>query len=374
MRRFFAGSTLLVMGLVASFSVAAEEVAGLYEAEVPVASQEASDRVVASRAALEEVLIKVSGSSDILQRPELKPMLDQAEQWVQRYQYRTATAAPGSTSAPATPSQTLWAAFDRQTINRHLSEAGLPVWGLNRPRTLLWLAIEDGSDRFLLGGDNRPDMQEKVTNQAQQRGLPLSVPLLDLQDQGSLKVADVWGDFPDVIFKASERYQADAVLVGRVYAVAADQWQSHWTLYHRGTVTTWDSAQGSQDEAIAAGVAGAAEQFAKRYALSLTPEVANSLTLTIENVASVKDYARALHYLQSLDPVAAVQIARVDGAQVSYRLKVRGEPQGVIRSIGWGKTLMPVEQGGTASTGAPVTDDNGAEQPANGEYRYRIVP
>jgi len=96
--------------------------------------------------------------------------------------------------------------------------------------------------------------------------------------------------------------------------------------------------------------------------------------VTVENVASLNDYARALHYLQSLDPVAAVQIARVEGAQVSYRLKVRGEPQGVVRSIGWGKTLVPVEEDGTSPSGASNTEGGEAEHPANQEYRYRIAP
>ena len=51
MRSLIAASALLAMGLAASHSVTAEEVAGLYEAEVPVTSQEATERAVASRVA-----------------------------------------------------------------------------------------------------------------------------------------------------------------------------------------------------------------------------------------------------------------------------------------------------------------------------------
>ena len=397
MTRFIAVIAGLAAGLLTSLSAPAVEVTGLYEAEVPVTSQSAAERVAAIHTALEEVLVKVSGNAEVLQRPELKSLLDQAEQWVQRYQYRAALPVPSGPAAPAAPPlpapaadeaagaapaaipppppiQLLWVAFDRQTINQRLAEAALPVWGLNRPRTLLWLAVEKGSKRYLVGGDNRPDLQGMINGEARRRGLPLSVPLLDLQDQGSLAVADVWGDFSDVIFKASDRYQPDAVLVGRVYGGVDDQWQGRWTLYHRGSVTTWESPSGSQQEVVAAGVDGAAEQFAKRYALTLTPDVADSVVLTIENVASLMDYARALKYLQSLDPVAAVQIARVEGSEVSYRLKVRGKPQALVQTIGWGKTLMPVEQGGNASPAGQMEGDLGTEDSANREYRYRIVP
>jgi hypothetical protein len=366
MRRIFAVLTVLAAGVTMNWAAPAAEVAGLYEAEVPVASQNALERVAASRAALEEVLVKVSGKADVAQLPQLEPLLAQSEQWVQRYQYRSAPAAAGA----AAPGQLLWMSFDRETINQRLYEAGIPVWGINRPSTLLWLAVDEGGERYLLGGDNRPDLQDLVNTDARRAGLPLNIPLLDLQDQGGLTAADVWGDFSDVILKASERYQPDAVLAGRIYSVAPDKWQSHWTLYHRGGITTWESGEGPQNVAIAAGISGAAEQFAKRYALELTPGVTNNVLMTIENVASLADYARVMRYLQSLDPVAAVQVARLEGDKLTLQLKVRGQTHGLIQTIALGKTLTASQAQG--DTVAPE-GDKGTETPAVEEYRYRIV-
>ncbi|MEJ2553469.1 MAG: DUF2066 domain-containing protein [Gammaproteobacteria bacterium] len=316
MRKFFAVLACLVTGLAVSGVARGVEVPGLYEAEVPVTGQSAVERAAASRSALERVLVKVSGNADIAQLPKIEPLLSNAEKLVQRYQYRTAPSpAPGTEDADTStaPGQLLWESFDRRTINQHLYDAGVSVWGINRPATLLWLAIEDGRHRYLVGGDNRPDVQTMLSTEAQQRGLPLNVPLLDLQDQGALAVADVWGDFSDVIFKASSRYQPDAILVGRVYATAAGKWQSQWTLYDHGKVSTWGAGPAAQDAVISAGIAGAAGQFAKRYALELTPGVANTVMLSVENVATLADYARVERYLQSLDPVADVQVARVEG-------------------------------------------------------------
>jgi len=401
MRRFFLVWALSVMSMAALSPAVAVEVSGLYEAEVPVTGQSREERVAASRTALEEVLVKVTGSAEVLQQPEIVKLLDQADQWVQRYQYRAAPPVPQAPPAmetpppepaaqipasndtselipaeappPPAPGQLLWMAFDRETINQRLAEAGLPVWGVNRPRTLLWLAVEDNGERYLVGGDNRSDLQKIITDQARHRGLPLSLPLMDLQDQAALTVTDVWGDFSDVILNASERYQADAVLVGRVYLTAPGQWEGHWTLYHRGANSSWDSTAAAETDVVMAGVGGATEQFAKRYALTLTADAADSMTLTIDNIASLNDYAHALNYLQSLDPVAAVQIVRVEGDAVSYRLKVRGEPQAVVRSIGWGKTLITDEQP-LSLPGNGVIGNSEEASPAGGEYRYRIVP
>lgn len=355
----------VVLGWAAASPGWADDVTGLYEAEVPVTGQGSAERTAASRAALAEVLVKVSGREDAVQQPALKPMLDQAEQWVQRYQYRAIThQAPVSamTDVPP-PAQVLWVAFDRETINQRLSEATLPIWGANRPRTLLWLAMEEGSERFLVGGDSGTDLQPMILTHARQRGLPLTLPLMDLQDQSAVTVADVWGDFADAIAKASERYQPEAILVGRVYAAGPDKWQGRWTLYHRGGMTAWESAPALQEEVIAAGLNGAAEQFARRYAITLTPDVAGNVVLTVANVNSLTDYARALKYLQSLDAVAGVQVARVDGTAVSYRLKVRGQAEDLVRAIGWGKTLVPAD-----------TEVAGEEDSGGHHYLYRMVP
>jgi hypothetical protein len=357
---------------VAMAPAGAVEVSGLYEAEVPVSGQGAVERVAASHAGLEEVLVKVTGGSAVLQRPQIKALLDQAEQWVQRYQYRAAPPMPATADAQVAPaaSQLLWLAFDRQFINQRLAEAGVPVWGMNRPRTVIWLAEEKNGARYLVGGDNRPDLQQALADQALRRGLPLTLPLLDLQDQKNLTAADVWGDFQEVIAKASERYQPEALLVGRVYKVAPAQWQGHWTLYDRGDTQSWDSAPGQESDAVAAGIAGAADQLAQRYALKLTAEAANTMSLTIENIASLNDYARALHYLESLDPVAAVQVAEVQGDAVSFRLKLRSDPQAVVRSIGWGSTLAAA----VGPEAPPADGEANTATAAAGEYRYRMTP
>jgi len=376
--RWFWGASVLVAAAVVAAPVRAVEVPGLYEAEVPVGGQGALERVAAAQAGLEEVLVKVTGGGEVLDRPEIKTLVGQAEQWVQRYQYRAAPPAVPGSSVPAAgaevtplPMRILWLAFDRQFVNQQLAAAGVPIWGVNRPRTVVWLAEEKDGARFLVGGDNRPDLQQALADQAARRGLPVTLPLLDLQDQRSLNAADVWGDFADVITRASERYQPEALLVGRVYQVAPGQWQGHWTLYHRGAATSWDSAPGQESDAVAAGIAGATDEFAKRYALSLTAEAANTMTVTVENVASIKDYARVLRYLKSLDPVAGVQVAEVQGDAVSFRLRVRSDPQAVVRSIGWGDTLVAAAGPQLSSA---INDGAGTAAAADGEYRYRMAP
>jgi hypothetical protein len=83
-----------------------------------------------------------------------------------------------------------------------------------------------------------------------------------------------------------------------------------------------------------------------------------------------------MNYLQSLDPVADVQVARIEGPKVSFRIKVRGQPHGLIQILALGKTLVAVAP--QTANGASMTftaeGDQGDGSPAAEEYRYRIAP
>src|SRR3569833_3530967 len=157
MMSVFALSLLVVPRL-----LPAVEVTGLYEAEVPVMDQRAAARGDAARAALAEVLAKVTGDAGAARRPPFQPLLQQAEQWLQRYQYR---ATPGEPTA-----QSLAASFAREAVNQRIYQAGLPVWGGNRSQLVVWLAVDDGTGRALMGRDRRPAQQAAVNDEARRRG------------------------------------------------------------------------------------------------------------------------------------------------------------------------------------------------------------
>lgn len=346
-------SVFALVLLIAPRLLPAVEMRGLYEAEVPVLDQRAAARSDAARAALAEVLAKVTGDADAPRRPQLQPLLQRAEQWLQLYQYR---ATPGG----ATP-QTFVASFDRQAINQRIYEAGLPVWGSNRPQILMWMAVEDGGSRTLLGGDQRPDLQALVNGEARRHGLPVILPLLDLNEQNTVSLSDVWGQFTEPVLRASERYQSDAVLLARVYSAGPNRWRGHWTLRHAGASSSWDSGEGSIADVVAAGFDDVAGNLAKRYAVVLAPGVGGSATLVVDKVTKLQDYARLSRYLNSLDAVSTVAVEAVEGDTMVFRLKFRGDLQGFTHVLAMGKVLTPLQE-----AAVPSTDGN--------TLQYQLMP
>jgi hypothetical protein len=70
--------------------------AGLYEADVPVASQDNSERDAGIRRALQAVLVKVSGSRQVLQNPQLSEAVSGAPGRVLQFYFRSIPLPPSS--------------------------------------------------------------------------------------------------------------------------------------------------------------------------------------------------------------------------------------------------------------------------------------
>ena len=58
--------------------------------------------------------------------PRLSPLLGNARRYVQQYR--------------GAPDSQVWVAFDGAAIERWLTQNGQPLWGHERPTTLVWLA------------------------------------------------------------------------------------------------------------------------------------------------------------------------------------------------------------------------------------------
>jgi len=60
-------------------------------------------------------------------------------------------------------------------------------------------------------------------------------------------------------------------------------------------------------------------------------------------VNSATGYARVLHYLESLNSVTAVQVAEVEGDNVTFELSAYGGADAVRQAITLGRVLEPAQ-------------------------------
>ncbi|MDT8404644.1 DUF2066 domain-containing protein [Sulfuriflexus sp.] len=346
---------LLIFGF-CSLPVRAAEVTDLYEAEVAVSGQGRTERHQAIRAALAEVLVKVSGNEQVALLPGIPQLLGESLQFLQQYRYRT-TAATGET-APAEPQQWLWLHFNQGGLDKALRKLNVPIWGRTRPSTLLWLAVEKQGERHLLGSSDESALLAGISSLAKRRGIPLVLPLLDLEDKQHIKATDVWINFEDNIRKASARYDNEAILVGRLLELGKGRWQGRWNLNLDGKLYEW-SHSGELETILAHGIEGTASTLAARYVYVSTGKP-GELGVLVKGIRNLADFARSERTLRELNGVTDVHARQVDDDQVLFAIKTRADRQALLEAVRLSRRpiFTPVKNDSVAlapgKTGLPV--------------------
>jgi hypothetical protein len=238
--------------------------------------------------------------------------------------------------------------FIATQVDQALAALQKPVWGPERPLTLLWIAVDDGNGgRALLGANdtaalgldpNPPGMTERLAalrkdlqSVADERGLPITLPLLDLEDLGAVTFADVWGGFEDRVAGASTRYRADAILLGRVHPGVVGN-EVDWLL------VTGGDRQALQGLSVRDGLDAAADRFAGQFA---TLGGGGAAAITVLNVRSSADYGRVVSYLEQQSALQSVDVDSFDNGVLNLRVTARGDARVVERIISLGGVLKP---------------------------------
>lgn len=314
-----------------SLSASAVEVTGLYESELAVTSQGRAERQKVIRAALLEVLIKVSGNTRVALSPGIPQLLNRRNEFLLQYRYRSERKPAVSENDPPQVQQFLWVRFDKVALDTAMRGLELAIWGRNRPATLAWIAVEQNGQRRLLASSEMDELTETVLAQAKRRGIPLDLPLLDLEDQQGITVTDVFGGFQETILKASQRYSRDAVLVGQLRQLSSQRWQGRWTLILNQQEYNW-SQQGDLITVINFGVDTVTSTLASNFA-RLPTNVTGQVNVLVTAVSSLDDYARSEQFLAGLDGVIDVEPEQIDKQSILYKVKLRGDPQSLLQAI-----------------------------------------
>ena len=331
--------TIVIISLFALFSqhALAIQVSGLYQATVPVQDESASARNPALKQALIQVLVRLTGDRNVAKSSDISSLTEQPEQYVQQFRYRQVPTE----EQQAVQTLELWVQFDESALNVAIRNNGLSIWGKERPSILVWLAYDDKGVRQMVSFEQNPEYLTMLERRAALRGISLLFPLLDLEDTSRMNVSDVWAGFKEPILHASERYQADIILTGKLSQLLPTLWETQWTVYSEGEMMTWSSQGDISEIVLEEGVDGLADRLAARYANTGSTH-AEVIELTISEITELDSYAKALSYLESLQSVREVQVKRVTSDEVMFELISHGGLSVIEQAIKLGKTLEPI--------------------------------
>lgn len=344
--RLIARLLVLCLPLFSLPSVAAT-VSDLYQVRERVASQQPEEREAALGRALETLVLRLTGQRDALQNPALEALRKDPQQIVSQYGYEN---------------DSLLVDFDPISTERTLRQAGLPLWGANRPAIMTWW-LNDSSDGSNLVGDGQ-DSAAPLRRAAQHRGLPLRLPLADLSEQLLATPENLGAGEPDALRSASERYAADALL-----AVQArednGQWRAQWRLW-LGEAREQGEAQGADQAALADAVLLAlSERLAPRFVAE--PGAASSLTLEVQGA----DLARYAELQRILEPFDA-RLHRVEGDRLIYRVNASVEQLRAQLALAHLREVAAEDVPVDASQ--PPAEQPIASEPTAGEPAPRVLP
>lgn len=342
MRRLTA--LLGLMCVLSAPALRADPVGGLYEAEVAVAGQDNAARDAGVRGAFREVLVKLTGSRRVLENPAIAPALSKAANYLVQFYFRRAELPPGEDGV-ATQESVLRASFQPAAVEKLLREAGEPLLSANRPGTLLWLAVDDGSGaRRLLNRDSDPQTAAWLDHHAAARAVPLVYPLLDLEE--TITPDQVWAWDDGALAPASSRYNAPVVVTGRLVRDGTGEWIGEWRQQIAEEQTFGQGRAATRAELAAQLVDFIGEALSARFAARATLENAEELRIRIDGVATFAAYHQLASMLDGLGSVRQAHPALFEGDTVFFDLLTDSGVDSVLQEISLLGQLRP--EGDTA--------------------------
>lgn len=350
-------------------TVHADVIQGLYRAKVAVGDQSARAQERAIQQTFRDVMVKVSGSRELLNEPVIKNSITNAGQYLRQYQF------------DVVEQQLYFAAeFDESKVDKLLTDAGLPIWGSYRPSVILWIADENPRLQKILHTEySQSELKTALQAASERRGLSVNFPIDDLSDN-SISVYDVWGRFSDNIIAASDRYEPEVVMSARMYpqremtkefevqvpdsylsldeleakrqreqerAQAATNaltnedeqsgWQADWFIAYRDKFIKQSYQATDKNQLAAMLIDALADELANTFAVktrfdSTTTQSASTF-ITLNNIDSISAYVDAQQYFESLQAVNDIQLRTLKGFQAVFQVILAGQEQDLINTL-----------------------------------------
>lgn len=323
-------------------------VSGLYEQRVAVENESLAERNRAYQVAFRRMILKVTGDERWLEAARIRDASGNAGDYVQAFAYTTEETAR-RVAGMAAGQRYLEVQFSAPLIDQLLAAENIPVWGGNRPSVLVWMVLQDASgQRSLLNAETGAEIIEHMRHFGEERGLPIIFPLLDLQDRRDLPVDAIWAQDELVIKTASNRYDPDSILTGRLLFTATGELVGLWQFQFMGETQTFDGFDSELESYLNQPLARVTRHLAGYFALVPGGRSERSVRLRVDGVRDFAAYAALIEYVRGIGLVQAADIVSVDGERLELSLDLRGAADQLHDLISLDRDLLPISGGESA--------------------------
>lgn len=321
----------LLISLLFCLNVQAVVVSDLYEVKLAVTDQSSTELERAASDGLQQVFIKVTGSTQTLDNELLQQASSQAMSFVKSYRY-----------SHTDDQLIVRLQFAQNPVDTKLKQAELPIWGRSRPLLLIWQAAEINRQRQIINHE-QPQLYQSIEQAMNQRGIPILWPSLDLEDQIALPNNHLWGLFRNHIEQASARYLTDAFMAGKLSQGVDGAW--HYQGFLQLQQKHLDLQVSDEDQSVLIHqVAGEIASFlAEHYAVADTL-TASGQQIDITGIHNFKQYQQLLEYLNANIAIKSVTVTAIAQDQLTLSLDLSTDWQRVWQNLAFDKRLQETDE------------------------------
>lgn len=344
----------------------------LYDVEILVPDESQASRWRAFVRGLDEVFVRVAGDSVIMSKIKRPP----ASRYVQKFSYEP-LQTPVVNDEDEILSYRVKLRYNGKLIEKYLRENSFPVWGEHRPEVVVWLAVRDGHNQYVLRDSDQSAIKAAMDEALKRRGVPGRWPKYDASDRKKLSIADIRGGFKDQVEAASRRYSRGPALTGSLLWNGR-QWLSSWSLIIPGHERHWSLVNADYKALIDKAVDQAADVMGEVYAVHTIGQGAPEavIRLRVDGVSSIAKYRQLEAYLGDLNMVAKLLPLQVDGHSVLFEISLLTEANDFLNLLDTEGKLIKVKAEAVApkaGSAAPLADKTGEPSLPPGAADYHSL-
>lgn len=337
-----------------------------FSIEVAVADRGLEEQQNAYVSAFRRILLDNSGDKTLLNRDDIREALQQAEQYVSGFSYRT--PPPGTVISSEMPitetvretgqaTQLMMVGFDRQSVMQ-LIEGGrtasitddAPPAPLRTDSALVWLLVQDGGRDIMISDPAAANVQSRAREIAGAVGVSLVFPTGDEEDQLALGLEDLLVKDVVRITAASERYAQDTVLFATLTRDASQGWRSNWVRRVGEDSVEQSFETTSLDEALKRGLAilGDNGRIDETYRYGGQATSDTEALIWVGSLNSTSDYATMMDFFSELPSVSTVYPKEINNTSMVFAVLPRSaltDVESALVTRDWlRRTAPPVDE------------------------------
>ncbi len=311
-------------------------VENLSDVDIAVQNQSKSQRHLAFRNGLKQVIFKHVGNEYAFDNPAIKSALRNPSNLMNQFSYFENNGK-----------LYLKAQFSESKIIELLRNAKVPIWSKNRPLTITWIAFDGGELNTIESDSSDNEFVITLKSEAEAVALPIVLPIVDFDEVTRVTVSDIKGSFVNQIHTLNQRYGVEYYALVNIEK-QGDIYHFELKLYPQNQegilrpVYQYNGEAKQIDVLVSDVIKPLANYFSREYSVTANSENSR-VTLEFIGVDSLSKAIEIERYINSLTSVKSAHICGLKKTTLSVALDLYGNEADMLKLLKLDPKIKAVE-------------------------------